>query len=218
MLKLIIIAIGGLGLQTFVQCCDPFTRYHVSGVPVSFFYFCIVSKLYYYLQRHHISQIPWKQAKKQCEDMGMQLATAETPERLQAVMEEIQRANRSTHTWVGGNDLKLEGSFVWISGAPVGQLNWVQVAPNNAGGNEHCLELINMPAMGIRWQFNDNNCAVHNIFICEVQDCKGKEVGGTRKSQTFGNKSAKGSQVRYHSGTILIFHILLLLLLNSLKY
>lgn len=42
--------------------------------------------------------------------------------------------------------------------------NWAPGEPNNANGNEHCLEM----DMGGQYHWNDNNCENRFNFICEM--------------------------------------------------
>lgn len=68
----------------------------------------------------------------------------------------------SSPRWIGLNDKKTEGSFVWSSGDPFSYTNWKSGEPNDSGGNEDCVE--------IRWndgKWNDNNCTNTRLFICE---------------------------------------------------
>jgi len=43
--------------------------------------------------------------------------------------------------WIGLNDVKSEGTFVWTSGEPVTFTNWSGSEPNNSGGVEHYVEM-----------------------------------------------------------------------------
>jgi hypothetical protein len=38
--------------------------------------------------------------------------------------------------WIGLNDAATENTFVWVSGEPVGYLNWAGGEPNNNGGED----------------------------------------------------------------------------------
>jgi hypothetical protein len=55
---------------------------------------------------------------------------------------------------IGGSDEVTEGTFVWDDGSPVLLANWNAGEPNDAGGQEDCIEVIG--ARGGAW--NDVPC------------------------------------------------------------
>jgi len=70
--------------------------------------------------------------------------------------------------WIGGNDMAVEGIFVWItneswSWLPAIYPPWGGSNPSNSGGNEHCVELHG----GNNDNFNDDTCSKSNRRICE---------------------------------------------------
>lgn len=68
--------------------------------------------------------------------------------------------------WLGGTDVQIEGEWVWTGNVQAmgSYKNWAPGEPNNANGNEHCLEM----DMGGQYQWNDNNCENRFNFICEI--------------------------------------------------
>ena len=78
------------------------------------------------------------------------------------------KASYSAHysIWVGANDRKTEGTFVWqTSNTSVPNHYFCPGEPNNSNGNENCVELY--------WQtdrvnkLNDANCERTKYFVCE---------------------------------------------------
>lgn len=68
---------------------------------------------------------------------------------------------RSAHFWLSGNDLMEEGIFSWSSnGRPITFKRWLSGQPDNAGGNENCVEMYDH-------QWNDNKCQNDMYFVCE---------------------------------------------------
>ena len=64
--------------------------------------------------------------------------------------------------WIGLNDQRNEGKFVWSDGTPFNRSvynNWGQGEPNNHGG-EHCAALYNKV-------WFDDDCTKEYGFICE---------------------------------------------------
>ena len=59
--------------------------------------------------------------------------------------------------WIGFNDIDVEGTWVWSSGAQVTYTNWTPGEPNNQGGNEDAA-VINPP--DAEW----NDIEVWNTF------------------------------------------------------
>lgn len=68
--------------------------------------------------------------------------------------------------WLGGTDVQIEGEWVWTGNVQAmgSYTNWAPGEPNNANGNEHCLEM----DMGGQYHWNDNNCENRFNFICEM--------------------------------------------------
>ncbi|XP_039443841.1 perlucin-like [Culex pipiens pallens] len=74
--------------------------------------------------------------------------------------------------WIAGTDMGQSGSFVWITGnmridGRRGYTNFAPGEPNNAGGNEHCLEV--GWTVGTLW--NDCDCDLKKRYICELDSC-----------------------------------------------
>lgn len=65
--------------------------------------------------------------------------------------------------WIGGSDQQVEGVFVWIdSGNNFTFTNWHGIQPDNAGNNEHCVEMF-----GRTGTWNDRPCSYGTPFVCE---------------------------------------------------
>lgn len=65
--------------------------------------------------------------------------------------------------WVGLNDLKTEGTFVWTDGTKLDYLHWNGGEPNNAG-EEDCANL----TQGGGGQWNDLACDAARPYICKL--------------------------------------------------
>jgi hypothetical protein len=68
--------------------------------------------------------------------------------------------------WIGMSDHLAEGTFVWVSGAPLsaGHQSWQVVPapqPNDGGGSEDCGEL------NVTGVWNDNTCDAVQNYVCE---------------------------------------------------
>lgn len=79
------------------------------------------------------TSVSWEEAEKQANDWGGHLVTINNLEEeqwLQAMFSALDQY------WIGLNDRDVEGTFEWISGAPVNYTNWLPNEPNNDGGLE----------------------------------------------------------------------------------
>ena len=66
--------------------------------------------------------------------------------------------------WGGLNDQTTEGTFVWSNGDAVAYTNWAAGEPNNAGGNEDCMQFGRYyPAS----TWNDEPCTSSFRYVCE---------------------------------------------------
>jgi cysteine-rich repeat protein len=71
----------------------------------------------------------------------------------------------SADVWVGGNDLAVEGVFVWTNGEPWYDGLWNPGEPNNAASGEDCVEATPEPGYA---RLNDTTCGSAQIFLCEL--------------------------------------------------
>ncbi|KAI8488630.1 hypothetical protein Bbelb_336590 [Branchiostoma belcheri] len=73
--------------------------------------------------------------------------------------------DKSAIFWFGLHDRRIEGSFEWIDGSPLGSFSsWRRGEPNN--GEEECEEDCADYWKGDKW--NDNDCNVLQNFLCQV--------------------------------------------------
>lgn len=67
--------------------------------------------------------------------------------------------------WTDPTDRAMEGTFVYEDGMTASYLGWLEGQPDNAGANEHCVELISDDE---RVGSNDLPCDASRAVICEV--------------------------------------------------
>jgi len=69
--------------------------------------------------------------------------------------------------WIGLSDLENEGTFLWKSSNSLATIfDWYPYQPDNAGYNEHCVEMTK--AYDFKW--NDRPCLDLMRGICQVRE------------------------------------------------
>ncbi|CAH1781623.1 unnamed protein product [Owenia fusiformis] len=67
--------------------------------------------------------------------------------------------------WIGGMRGSTDKPWNWMGSegksTPQQYTNWIEGEPNNAGGDEDCMELY-------QYQWNDENCEKKQNYICEI--------------------------------------------------
>merc|ERR1712215_74176 len=100
----------------------------------------------------------WRESKMNCEDLDGNLASIHSEKE----NEFLHHLAGEAFTWVGGNDIKSENSWVWSDGTSINYKNWAEGEPNNFG-EEDCLD-INHHDYGL---WNDDQCDYHLQAICK---------------------------------------------------
>uniref|UniRef100_A0A8C1P0Y9 C-type lectin domain-containing protein n=1 Tax=Cyprinus carpio TaxID=7962 RepID=A0A8C1P0Y9_CYPCA len=103
----------------------------------------------------------WSDSRQYCRDQGADLVIINT--------EEKQVSLFSERVWIGLSDIENEGNMTWVDNSAVNQEFWLEEEPNNAGGNEDCIEL--MPSETIK-NWNDLPCSENRKGICEKYTVK----------------------------------------------
>ena len=75
------------------------------------------------------------------------------------------RVSNNIRSWIGANDLAIEGSFAWSDSTSYDYtLDWATLEPNNYNVQEDCVELYRNDS---RNEYNDAPCrTTYNQFIC----------------------------------------------------
>ncbi|EDL21951.1 low affinity immunoglobulin epsilon Fc receptor isoform E [Mus musculus] len=100
----------------------------------------------------------WIQARFACSDLQGRLVSIHSQKEQDFLMQHINKKD----SWIGLQDLNMEGEFVWSDGSPVGYSNWNPGEPNNGGQGEDC---VMMRGSG---QWNDAFCRSYlDAWVCE---------------------------------------------------
>ncbi|XP_060852485.1 C-type lectin 37Db-like [Rhopalosiphum padi] len=115
----------------------------------------------------------WFKSMEFCNLHGMRLASITTEQENKNVVKQLENFGygQDSHFWTSGNDLSVEGTFVWSgNGRKFGRYtNWLAGEPNNTkvdDKDEDCVEYWYKGNEGFKW--NDQFCTFQANFICEL--------------------------------------------------
>ncbi|XP_051749100.1 uncharacterized protein LOC127512338 [Ctenopharyngodon idella] len=103
----------------------------------------------------------WSESRQYCRDRGADLVIINTEEKQRSISSFIKE-----RVWIGLSDIENEGNMTWVDNSTLKQglfRFWYGGEPNNAGGDEDCVEL--MPLNTIN-NWNDLPCSEKRKGIC----------------------------------------------------
>ncbi|CAG2206749.1 unnamed protein product [Mytilus edulis] len=117
----------------------------------------------------------WNEAKEFCETWGGRLATVSSISENEYM---IRRLGDATSIWLGGTDLKSEGTWVWNNYSQeeteklIQPTFWGPNQPNNYYQDQHCLAFFKFYNDGSVWTldgyaWDDEQCHLQFQFMCE---------------------------------------------------
>jgi hypothetical protein len=104
----------------------------------------------------------WFNARETCITQGGDLAT---------IADADENYHITTHIvapaiWIGLNDISNEGSFVWADGGTSSYSDFGPSQPDNYLEKEHCIQIVDWTAAGLRVFWNDEDCTTTATFLC----------------------------------------------------
>ncbi|XP_049608615.1 ladderlectin [Syngnathus scovelli] len=115
---------------------------------------------YCYIYEHDPRTFP--DAESVCNVLGGNLVSINSLKEHALVVELIREgAGSVVDTWIGLHDAILETDFVWTDGETVNFRNFGAGQPDNAGGNEDCVEIEGDDSL-----WDDDECTEENPFVC----------------------------------------------------
>ncbi|XP_022819535.1 C-type mannose receptor 2-like isoform X2 [Spodoptera litura] len=112
----------------------------------------------------HLTPLSWLEAKRICALEDAILFHPENVVESEAVFSFMKNATPWIHEiYVSLNDIDVEGMFQTIDGKLISDVyfNWRANEPNNSGGNEDCVAMLDDGKM------NDNDCSYKKYFVCK---------------------------------------------------
>jgi hypothetical protein len=156
------------------MCCKAgeYTSLATSLCPTGYTYSIALNSCYLFSS----ATKTWNDASQYCKANGSgRLVTISSQQENDYV---VSIASGYTNIWIGYNDIKSEGVFVWEDGSETSSYtNWDTKQPDNWQNNEDCGQIWS----GGKW--NDNVCTYYFQFVCEAnaKNVCNKCPAGTRQ-------------------------------------
>ena len=110
--------------------------------------------------------ITWDDASAYCSSNNSYLLEITTDTEREFVTEFL-RDNRYWF-WVGATDKDTTGSFIYYhSNLPIPENYWGEGAPDNSGGNQHCVYMYDFYTRSGVVELDDYSCTSRRRFVCE---------------------------------------------------
>ncbi|KAL3836968.1 hypothetical protein ACJMK2_022370, partial [Sinanodonta woodiana] len=118
-------------------------------------------------------KLSWFDANNYCRNLGAELVSLHSRQEENFAFTYFMFGFSYTGSyWIGFNDFDQEHGHRWSDGSLVDYTNWNRGEPNDATGDDDCVEYnVNMR------NWNDNNCYIAKGFVCKIK--KGKQIRTT---------------------------------------
>lgn len=118
------------------------------------------------------ARMTWNEAKAYCENLGGYLATVESQEEYNKIIDLANASGRKV-LWLGAQK-NVNQSFEWITGESFHYSFWLSGEPNNEGGNENCLVMFYVNEQWV-WADVPNDISPYYAaetvgFVCEYDE------------------------------------------------
>ncbi|XP_071511250.1 macrophage mannose receptor 1-like [Diadema antillarum] len=118
------------------------------------------------------ARMGWFDAETECMRSGGHLASIES-EQENALIVSLFPLLTGVSFWIGLRQQVFEGPYEWVDGTPFIYENWSPNEPNNAHGEETCVELYRFDGkcrLSAGGEWNDQNCGVRAPFVCKKRE------------------------------------------------
>jgi|GEM_PF-605046 len=104
------------------------------------------------------------------QNLGANLVSVQSQAENQCIISSLNQMGQSGVIWIGFNDEAVEGAFVWYDQSPVVYTNWAPGEPNNAGGDESCVQIYPDGMWNDLSSATANAQSVIEVNLCPVTD------------------------------------------------
>jgi hypothetical protein len=108
------------------------------------------------------NQVFYDEAVAECFAMGGHLAVIDDMEE-----NDFLAGLVTADSWIGYDDLIVEGRLEWITGVQPGYDNWKENEPNDYGSGEDCISMLGPQSIASLGLWNDYGCGDRRGYICE---------------------------------------------------
>ncbi|XP_056622951.1 C-type lectin domain family 4 member M-like [Triplophysa dalaica] len=105
----------------------------------------------------------WTDSRQFCRDRGGDLVIINTEEEQKYISSIVKG-----RAWIGLSDIEKEGSMTWVDNTPLNKGFWYKGEPNDANGNEDCVEILILSENIMNW--NDLPCSEKRKWISKPQN------------------------------------------------
>ncbi|MDB4957569.1 MAG: hypothetical protein JWO36_5138 [Myxococcales bacterium] len=103
----------------------------------------------------------WLDAEADCESDGGHLIVIDDSNENNWLVNQLVLA-AAPSAWIGSSDHVMEGTFRWVTGAPMSFANWDVGEPNNSLSSEDCVQIY------VSGVWNDSRCYANQfVYVCE---------------------------------------------------
>ena len=117
-----------------------------------------------------VGAVTWSSARSTCLAAGHDSLATIASASEQSLMESLMNATSTHFTWIGLNDIAVDGTFEWDDGTAVSYTNWTSGEPSgttSSGLPEDCTVV----QSNLSYQWNDAQCALTTLdgFACSTR-------------------------------------------------
>ncbi len=122
--------------------------------------------------KYYNISMPWTQAHKFCEKSGGHLATINSADENEFILDMVKQYKKD-YCWLGATDYATENNWYWVKSEELTYNNWATSQPDNGNKEEHFMAMYTHNDLAGQWNDISNNSNYHKNkigFICEYEN------------------------------------------------